>query len=269
MELETSTGQAEADPSGTTVEAPGASEEQSVASTQTTVSGPGSEDVETFFDPKDLVTPAEKAAYKQMQGEFTKRNQHFSGEQQKLDQYNQFMTDPVGNMRQLAQQYGYNLLERGAQQASGDEEFNPQTWDDVMAEAKKQVTADLRKEFAPLNNEVKNLKKQNVEQKLDRDYPDWRTYEQQMSETLQRHPTLVNDTDALYQMAVPKAVLEQRATKAALSKIKGTTDSSQLGDNKTTSIPTTEKPAKFATVAEAAKWAKAHLASQGITGTVD
>lgn len=267
MGLEATDGQANADLTETTAAAPDTSGEQSTASNQTTNSGPGVEDVESFFDPKSIEgKPELQAAYKQMQGEFTKRNQHFAGEQKKLDAYNAFISDPLASMRQVATQYGWNLIE-GQDQSNG--EFQPKTWDDVQKHFLEQARKDLAKEFAPLTNEVQSLKKQNVESQLDRDYPDWRTYETKMSETLQLHPTLVNDVDSLYRMSVPPELLEQRSMKAALAKVKGGTDSSQTGDNKTTSIPTSDQPKRFATVREAADWAKAHLASQGITGTVD
>ncbi|KKL13300.1 hypothetical protein LCGC14_2527150, partial [marine sediment metagenome] len=214
MELAASEGQAAPDPTGTTGEAPGSSEEQSVALSQTTETGPDSGDVESFFDPKSIEgKPELQAAYKQMQGEFTKRLQGISTNQTKVDAYNAFEADPAGYMRNLARQYGWNLIEGGADQANG--EFSPSTWADVEKHFLDKARQELKKENQPLVSEVQSLKRQNVEAQLDRDYPDWRTYESQMSETLQRHPTLVNDTEALYNLSVPKALIEQRATQAA------------------------------------------------------
>ena len=270
MELETESGQAAADPTGATAEAPAGDGEQSVALSQTTESGPDSGGVESFFDPKSIEgKPELQAAYKQMQGEFTKRLQGISGSQTKIDAYNAFESDPLGYMRNLATQYGWNLIEGGQGEGKPEGEFNPNTWDDVKQHFLAEARKELAREFAPLTNEVRNLKKQSTEAQLDKDYPDWRTYETQMTDLLVKHPTLVNDHDSLYRMAVPKELAEQRATKAALAKIKGGTANAEIGGNKTTSVPTSERPPKFENIAEAAKWAKNHLESKGITGSVD
>lgn len=268
MELDTSEGQANPDPTGATGDAPGASDEQSVALSQTTSDRPDSGDVESFFDPKSIEDKPELlSAYKQMQGEFTKRLQGISDSQLKIDAYNAFEADPLGYMRNMATQYGWNLIEGGTDpKTNGD--FAPNTWEDVEKHFLDKARKELAKEFVPLTNEVKDLKRQNVESQLDRDYPDWRTYESQMKDMLARHPTLVNDTEALYNMSVPKELLEQRATKAALAKIKGGTDNAIVGDNKTTSIPTTDKPTKPLTFEEAVTFAKAKLGKAGLTAPV-
>ncbi len=268
MGLDTSEGQAGADLKETTADAPGTSDEQSVALSQTTSDRPDSGDVESFFDPKSIEgKPELQAAYKQMQGEFTKRLQGISSNQTKIDAYNAFEADPLGYMRNMATQYGWNLIEGGGDpKANG--EFAPSTWDDVEKHFLDKARKELAKEFAPLTNEVKDLKRQSVESRLDRDYPDWRTYESQMRDTLTRHPTLVNDTDALYHMSVPKGLLEQRATKTALAKIKGGTDSAEVGDNKSTSIPTTDKPTKPLSFEEAVSFAHKKLGKAGLTRPV-
>ena len=265
MELETSEGQAELDPTGATSEAPGSGGEQSVALSQTTSNGSGSGDVELFYDPKSIEgKPELELLAKQLQGDYTKKTMGLAEGQQKVDAYDAFMADPEGTMRQLATQYGWNLIQ-GKASPEADGEFNPKTWDEVQKHFLNAARKELARENAPLINEVKDLKKQNVEAQLDRDYPDWRTYESNMSDTLQRHPTLVNDTDALYRMSVPKELLEQRATKTALAKLKGGTDNAQISDNKTTSIPTTDSPTKPLTFEEAAKRAKAIVLKSGLS----
>ena len=269
MGLEDEGGQAAADPEGTTAEAPTGTGEQSVALSQTTDPGSDSGDVESFFDPKSIEgKPELQSAYKQMQGEFTKRLQGIAEGQTKIDAYNAFEADPLGYMQGLATQYGWNVIEGGKAPDSGNGEFSPSTWAEVEKHFLDKARNELRKEFAPLTNEVKDLKKQNVESQLDKDHPDWRTYESQMRDMLQRHPTLVNDPEALYNMAVPKELIEQRATKAALAKIKGGTDNAAVGDNKTTSIPTTDKPTKSLSFDEAVTFAKAKLGKAGITAPV-
>ena len=269
MELETSEGQVDADLKEVTADAPGSSKEQSVALSQTTDPGPGSGDVESFFDPKSIEgKPELETAYKQMQGEFTKRLQGISQNQTKIDAYNAFEADPLGYTQNLARQYGWSLIKGGSDPNQANGEFSPSTWADVEKHFLDKARQEQKKENQPLVKEVQSLKRQNVEAQLDRDYPDWRTYESQMSETLQRHPTLVNDTEALYNLSVPKALIEQRATQAALAKVKGSTVNALVSDNKTTSIPTTDKPTKALTFEEAVTFAKAKLGKAGLTAPV-
>ena len=264
MEPKAGEGQADLDPEGATGDAPGSSDGQSVTSNQTTDKDLAAGDVESFFDPKSIEgKPELETAYKQMQGDYTKAKMRIAENQSKIDAYNAFEADPLGYTRNLAAQYGWSLLEGGADQGNG--EFSPNTWADVEKHFLDKARSLLQKENQPLLTEVQNLKRQNVETQLDRDHSDWRTDESEMKEMLARHPTLVNDTDALYAMSVPKGLLEQRATAAALVKIKGGTDHAEIGGNKTTSIPTTDKPTKTLTFDEAVTFAKDKLGKAGLT----
>jgi hypothetical protein len=114
MEPEATQGQAEtADLAETTAPAPEGDSGQSTTPVQTTESGPddGAQG-ESFFDPKSIEhSPELVQAYKQMQRSFTKSKQQMSAEQAKIDAYNQAIADPVGTARQLAQQYGYTMVQ--------------------------------------------------------------------------------------------------------------------------------------------------------------
>ena len=264
MEPKAGEGQADLDPEGATGKAPGSSDGQSVTSNQTTDKDLAAGDVESFFDPKSIEgKPELELLAKQLQGDYTKKMMGISENQTKIDAYNAFEADPLGYTQKLAAQYGWSLLEGGADQGNG--EFSPNTWADVEKHFLDKARSLLQKENQPLLTEVQNLKRQNVETQLDRDHSDWRTYESEMKEMLARHPTLVNDTDALYAMSVPKGLMEQRATAAALAKIKGGTDHAEIGGNKTTSIPTTDKPTKVLTFGESVVFAKATLEKAGHT----
>ena len=239
-------------------ETTGESVGESVASVRTT--GNGTEQIgESFFDYESIKgKPELEAAYKEMQRSFGEKNEAFKAGADKIKQYDQFMLDQVGSMRQLAQQNGYQLVQG---QPQGDD-GNPKSfenWDQVMEEAERRVMDKMQ----PMFGEMQNMKKQNVEQALDNSFPDWRTYEDSMMENLQAHPTLVNDHKKLYQMSVPAEVLEARATKAALAKIQGTTESGLVQSQSTTTQQPTKSP-KIKTFDDAVKFAQQDLARRGI-----
>jgi len=245
---------------------PQASEGQSVTSNQTTGKGSEAEAIESFFDPKSIEDKPElQAAYKQMQGEFTKRLQGFKSHQAKIDAYDAFERDPKGTIEQLSKQYGYQFVQSDPK---GEDDWQPKTWDDVMTRATEIARQELRQEFAPLTNEVQDLKRRNVESHLDAEHPDWRTYESRMVDTLKAHPSMATDPDLLYRTSVPPELLEQRATKAAIAKLKGEGASGEVSGNKTTSVPTTTEPTGPLSLQEAVKFAKTKLAAQGIARPV-
>ncbi len=267
MELETSEGQVEATPGdGQVAETSSTSGEQSVTSNQTTGTGSEAEAIESFFDPKTIEgKPELLSAYKQMQGEFTKRLQGISSHQSKIDAFDAFERDPQGTIARLSKQYGYNFVQSDPQ---GNDDWQPKTWDDVMERATKIAREELREEFAPLTSEVQDLKRRGVESQLDATHPDWRTYESRMVDTLKAHPSMANDPDALYRMSLPPELLEQRATKAALAKLKGEGASSEVSGNRTTSVSTTTEPTGKLTIEQAVKVARDRLAAQGLTRPV-
>lgn len=252
-------GQAQADSTGTTASAPAASTGNTVSSAQTTGTGPGAEAIESFFDPASIAgKPELEAAYKQMQGSYTKRMQEFSKHRSKVDAYDQFMQNPQGMLQQLATQYGLQIVPRG-EQAPQDQEFK--SWDDVKKHFFKEFQSEM---LNPLTHEVRNLKKQSVEMQLDSKFPDWRTYEGEMMETLQKHPTLVNDPDTLYRMSVPAEILEARATKAAMQKLRGTTDNAQVSGG-TTVRQTAQAPSGPMSFDQAVEFARKKIAGQGLS----
>src|ERR1051325_9370510 len=110
-------GQAATDSSGTTVNAPGGSNGASGSTAQTTGSGSVADAIKSFFDPASIAgKPELEAAYKQMQGSYTKRMQEFAKHRTKIDAYDAFERDPLGTMRNIAQQYGYQFVQAGKDQ---------------------------------------------------------------------------------------------------------------------------------------------------------
>jgi len=262
MGLADETGQAEAAPeTGQVADASSTVSEQSVTDNQTTVTGSGDAG-ESFFDPRDVIgTPAE-SAYKQMQGEFTKRLQGIKDGQTKIDAYDAFQRDPRGTIEQMARQYGYNFVQSDPN-AGQNEAWQPKTWDEVMTKATEQARAELLQEFQPMAEEVQSLKRQGVETHLDTNHPDWRAYESQMVDTLKAHPSMANDPDLLYRMSVPPELIQQRATQAALAKIKDGAAGSEVSGNKTTTVQTKNEPA-INTLEDAVAVARERLRAQGI-----
>ncbi len=254
-----SNGQAAADPTGTTANAPGGSNGASVSSAQTTGNGPDAAAIESFFDPASIQDKPElMAAYKQMQGSYTKRMQEYAKHRPKIDAYDNFERNPVGTMQQLAAQYGYQLVQRGQDQTQ-DQNF--QSWDDV----EKHFFEKFKKqELQPVVREVQNLKKQSIEMQLDKDFPDWRTFEGEMMEKLREHPSLVSDPATLYRMSVPAEVLEARAYKAAMQKLKGATEHAQVAGGSSTAKQTSQAPTGPMTFDQAVKFAQRKLQQQGI-----
>jgi hypothetical protein len=199
-----------------------------------------------------------------MQAAWTKKNQGIKASQQKLDQYDQFMRDPIGSAQQVLSSLGYQVVQRDpAAKKDGngkDQPWAPNSWDDVMAEAKRQVLGELK----PFFKEVDHVKQQSMEARLDRDYPDWRTYEDGMVGLLKSHPTLAHDPDTLYRMAVPSEVLEARATKAALAKLKNGSDNAQVSGQSATTRQVNQKPEGKLTLNQAYEAARASLEKQGV-----
>lgn len=246
-------GQASAESTGSTAGAPGSSE-----AVQTTQSGSG--EAESFFDPKSIEgKPELVAAYKQMQADYTKKMQGIKGNQAKLDAYSAYEKDPQGTLRKLAQQHGIKILEG----TDNKEPWEPKTWDEVLSEAEKRAEAKVLQRLEPMFGQVQDLKTKNMETYLDQNFSDWRTYETQMVDLVTNHPTLANNPDLLYKLAVPESVIQSRAAKEALKKIQGQASSAQVSAGSTTHKTAVKSngPLSFNQAIEAAK---AELAAKGI-----
>lgn len=244
---------------GTTAAAPTSTQGQSAPAAQTTAQGSVASE-ESFFDPKSIEhSPELKSAYKQMQSKWTKENQRFKGLDKKIAAYDAITANPRAAIEAYAQQNGFQLVQRDPK--AKPEDATPKTWAEVYANAK----AEVLKEIQPMLGEVRQLKQQNVEAYLDNNHPDWRTYENEMLEKLQSHPSLANEPDALYRLSVPPEVLEARAHKSALAKLKGTGEAAQVsGAGKAAQTATEERPGIGATFNDFVAYAKQKLARDGI-----
>ena len=233
----------------------------------TTPQGTGAASGEdTFFDPKEL-TPELMPAYKSMQKAFSKKMEAIKASREKIDAYDNFSKDPIGQIQAMAQRMGYRLSRAEAAAAvndatdgDGSGKWEPQTWDEVMSKAKDEVMREL----SPMFSELQNIKKSNLEKILDDSAPDWREHEDEMVALLKEHPTLAKDPVKLYRLALPPEVLETRATQAALKKLQAKADSSRVGGTSTTKAAATTAPDGPVSFNEAVKIAKQQLAEKGM-----
>lgn len=224
----------------------------------------------SFFDPNQ-VPPELLPAYKQMQAAFTTKTQDIARHRQKIEAYDAFMRDPVGQLQNLAAQYGLHLTRAQAAQqlqqtqAQAPQKWEPQTWDEVMprseadrllAEAEERVLHRL----APYLGQVQQMQAGAIEQQLASIDPNWREYEGAMRHLLQTHPTLVNDVGMLYRMAVPPQVLEAKAIQQALKRVEGKAQHQNV--TQTGSAPRSKPaPAKISSWDDAVQEAKRKLIS--------
>jgi len=248
----------------TTGEAPAGSEGQSAVGT--TETGPQEP---TFFDPKTVPEDL-LPAYKQMQAAYTRKMQAMSKDRQKIEAYDAFNADPVGQLQRYAQQFGYSLTRAEAQQqlenqAVGDD-WQPNSWNEVLQRANEMAEQNLMKKFGPVLQEVRNIKKTTIERELSEIDPTWHQYEDDMKHLMDLHPTLANDAALLYKMAVPEEVAQSRATQAALKKLEAKGRAAQVSGGSTTNKqPKEGLPDRPLSFNEAVQAAKKKLAEDGIT----
>ena len=268
-EPEATNGQATGTPQGTTQTAPEGESGQSVSTGQTTGSGPDTTAEDSFFDPSTIKGTPLEAAYKQMQGAWTKAMQKTKANQHMVEAYQNFERNPQATLQQLAQAYGFQLVQHGQSngQNGNNENWEPKTWDEVKTtlkgEAKTELLKELQPVLKPMFDEVKGLRKLNVEKSLDELDPQWRLYEDDMLRTLEEHPTLVKDPQKLYRMSVPEEVVTAKITKEVLAKINGKSKSAQVSGGSTT----TQKPSQVQRASnfqEAVEIAQKRLAEQGL-----
>jgi hypothetical protein len=246
---------------------PGQPDGDGAAPEATGEAGPGAPEPEaTFFDPAEL--PDElKPAYKQMQKAFTKKTQEIAKHKQKVEAFDAFSKDPVGSLKAMAQRLGLQVVGHGEnpqqQAAAQPENWEPQTWDEVMARAKAEAKKEIMHEMSPFLSEMQNLKRTTLERTLDEAAPDWRMHEDRMVELLNEHPTLANNPEMLYRMAVPPDELQARATQAALKKLQAKASSAKAAGGSTTNKkPEVRQDAN--SFDEAVRVAQAELEARGI-----
>lgn len=225
--------------------------------------------------PEDVKTKLEPF-YKQMQADYTRKTQRLSKKEkeylQKVQAYDQFTANPLHNLAQLAQQYGYEMMPRGTQPQQQQEkrtvtpDWQPNTWEDVFGKNEEYLTPKIkamideareqdRQEIEFLKKELGGQRAEKVKQIFDSIDPEWQKYEDDMREILMEHPTLAKDPAKLYRMVLPDEVLKARATQEALKQMEAKTQAAKIessGRSKQ-SAPAKQGPMSFQEAFELAK----------------
>lgn len=218
----------------------------------------------TFFDPKDL-DPSLLPAYRNMQGTFTRKMQEISGDKDLLQQARAFVADPVTGLQQLAAQHGFTLTRAQAQAVAAGQGQptgwdprsgeSPPDWETLLTVAQSRMRESLMQELSPLMQNVHRLQSQSVEQQLTAIDPEWKTYEPKMRELLKETPTLGNNLQRLYNLALlEEGVYEGRALKTAQQRLAASASAARVGGlSTTTSQPAAKKVNSFQDAVEEAR----------------
>jgi hypothetical protein len=233
----------------------------------------GTQAEDTFFDPSKL-PPELMPAYKAMQAAYTKKTQAIAADRRKIEAYDAFSRDPITNLQQIAQQYGYTMTKGEARQilanqqqgpaaaSKSNEPWQPQSWDEVLERAEQRAMEKLMAQFAPYMQNVQKLQANNIEHQLSQIDPQWHLYEDEMRQNLAKHPSMAEDVNLLYRMSVPEEVYSSRAVQAALKKLESATKAAAVGSKSQTS-KAAPAPRTAKTFAEAVEIAKEQLARSG------
>lgn len=270
-ELNTSAGQPAADPTGATASGPTASATEQASTPSSTPPSQSSED--NFHDLSQYspeVITAIESAHKNMLADYTRKTQAVASERKQYEQLkgivDAYNRDPVAFLTNLAQQQGYALTPAQAaqvaaqQQAQAQGDWQPSTWDEVLAKATEAAEAKLAAKYAPIEQMYRQNTAKDIETRLNAIDPEWKTYESQMEATLQKHPSLSGDLEALYELSVPKAVREARATQAAIAKMR---NAARLNTAETKSTKTNAAPAPTGKISLEESFARAMAAARG------
>lgn len=245
---------------------------------------PAPEDI--LYDPieyervtKDL-TPEVKtqidALQKSLQGDYTKKTQNVAEMRKNSEAYQAMIQDPHGTLKRVATQLGYKL-DGGGQQNAGDpdpqpasmEDFNPQTWGEVMSTLKSSIMQELKGEvqgqLSPVLGEVNNIRRASFESALTKIDPSWKDYEGDIINNLKTYPQLLKEPEKLYKISVPDSVFEGRYTQKVLQKLKEKGKSTKIaGISTVTKKPGVEASEGINSFADAFAFAKQSAAEKGL-----
>lgn len=183
-----------------------------------------------------------KEREKQMMAAYTKKTQALAQDRQKVDAYNLLEKDPVGTIQRIAQHLGYDIAPKGQQATAlqqgmtDTQEWEPQTWDEVLAKAEERATnriiEQLRPVLEPLYQNLEETKSQGIEHQLSQIDDNWRIYEDDIKQNMQFiKPELLKTPEGikkLYRMSVPEEVFSSRATQAAMKQWEAKSKAAQV-----------------------------------------
>jgi len=284
-------GHAEAIPEGTTPEAPapgrgpghaeGAegtpTEPPSVSPTPPVATSSQEND---FFDRKgydeayeklpDEVKPHVSSLVKTLQGDYTRKTQALKDQRQAIEAVGLFeqgmRSDPVKTIMELAGRYGLTPEQLVAtSEPRLDAETEPQSWEEVYqraaADAKKEVLAEI----APYIGQVQQIQSKSVEEELDQIDPNWRRYEDKMSELMQKAPGLSNlPIKDIYNLARPESEIKAEAMAEAQRQMQKETKAAVThgSEPQRKTTPGTKKVESFSDAVDVAKQILAERGTQ-------
>ena len=227
---------------------------------------------ESFLGEFDISTLSEegRAAYetlnKQFKSAYTKKIEGLKKEREKVEAYDNFMADIEGNLKRAASQYGYKMVPVNqttpqTTNGAGDEleNWQPQTWNEVdnklYTRFEQRVMDKMMQKFSPVFENIHQLTSSSIEKQLNDIDPDWKMYEDDMTQNLKAHPTLAKDVSKLYRLSVPEEVLKNKYTQAALKKYEDKAKSAKVSSKSSISASAapTNKKLSFAEAVEEAK----------------
>ena len=210
------------------------------------------------------IRPLWESTHKQMKAALTRKFQEFGADRDLLTQAKQFMRDPITGMQQMAAQHGYTLTRKEAAAAVAQQQgqpagpWQPETYEEIVERAVGEAMKKVQEQCAPVVQNVQQMQAKNIEAQLDGIDKDWRKYEPELRDILDKHPSLIADLPRLYRNAVPPEVFESRAVQHALSRMKETASAVAVG-GKTTVSQSTPAPRKATNFNEAVSIAKEKL----------
>lgn len=206
---------------------------------------------ESFLGEFDISSLSEegRAAYealnKQFKSAYTKKLEAVKKDREKIDAYNNFMSNPEQSLKTAAQQYGYKMvpMNQPAQaQANGADEYEgwqPNTWGEVenkfFPKFEQKIMQKIMGQLSPVFENLQNITSSNIERQLNDIDPDWKLYEDEMTTNLKMHPTLARDVGKLYRLSVPEDVLKNKYTQAALKKFEEKAKSAKVSSKSSVS----------------------------------
>lgn len=202
---------------------------------------------DSFDDPSQY--PKElKTKWKQMQASYTRKMQGLKEAKDKANLYDQIMSDPENIVSKLAEKAGLKVSKE-----EKVEDDVPEGGDSALAFIRKEIRKAIEAELGPVRHDQQKLKVSQSMAYLDKTYPDWKLYDDVMTDLVKKHPTLSEDLDTLFTMAKSKASAFEQRKAGSQKKPSVVTKPSTGGRNVAT------KPTKINSLDEAISAAKKEL----------
>lgn len=202
---------------------------------------------DNFVDPRQL--PKElQPHWKKMQASYTRKMQGLKESKDKADLYDQIMSDPENIVFKLAEKAGLRVV----REESKEDEI-PEGGDSALAFIRKEIKKAIESELGPVRVDQKQLKVTQSMDYLDKNFPDWKLYDDIMTDIVKKHPSMSEDLDLLYETAKNRASAYEQRKAGSMKKPAVVTKPSTAGRNVTTA------PTKINSLDEAINAAKKQL----------